>query len=200
MPDGITIDKVLKPDVTWRARDAAGTRVVLKRLPDDCLRDGRLHPSIRLRLTRLRDAPVGAMANLIGVEVVDGRTVMVSEYVRGEPLDARPIEARAAHLPEARRLIAALHAVGLVHGAVGLGNFIIDRAGRLRLIDPSPFLYDDPAVDLDALARLEPDEMPDDARDAASDWHLPSLAAAAALTLLAVAAAAGWTLHLAGRP
>src|SRR4051812_262913 len=56
--DQLIIRGVLQPGVTWRARDGAGRRVVLKKVPDDCMRTGRLHPAIALRLTRLREAPM----------------------------------------------------------------------------------------------------------------------------------------------
>lgn len=199
MPDGLTIDSVLKPGTTWRARCATGTRVVLKKLPDDCLPGGKLHPAIRLRLTRLREAPMSGLANVIGVEHTEVGVVVVNEYVCGQSLDRLPMEQRAAFIPDARRLVEALHRVGLVHGAIGPGNFVIERGGRLRLIDPSPLLYDDPRVDLDAIARLEPDDAAKDAHDDAPRWHRPSLAAASLLTFAAVAAAACWAFHMAGR-
>ena len=64
-----------------------GRTVVLKKLDDDCLLDGQLHPSIKLRLERVRELPVRCVANFLGVER-DGAGVaqMVWEFVRGTPL------------------------------------------------------------------------------------------------------------------
>jgi hypothetical protein len=45
-----------------------GRQVVLKKLDDDCLLDGQLHPSIKLRLERVRELPVRCVANFLGVE------------------------------------------------------------------------------------------------------------------------------------
>ena len=44
------------------------TRVIRKPLDEDCLLDGDLHPNIRLRLSRVRELPMTAVANLHGVE------------------------------------------------------------------------------------------------------------------------------------
>src|SRR3954464_7435833 len=52
----------------WLAEDAAGRRVVLKMLPEDCLAKGQLRASIRDRLARFREAAHGGLGNLLGVE------------------------------------------------------------------------------------------------------------------------------------
>ena len=58
--------------------------VVRKRLDDDCLLDGQLHPSIRQRLERVRELPLTGVANLIGVEKNNaGVAELVWQFVTG---------------------------------------------------------------------------------------------------------------------
>ena len=197
--DQLIIRGVLQPGVTWRARDGAGRRVVLKKIPDDCTRSGRLHPAIALRLTRLREAPMSGLANLIGVQRCEVGVVMVSEFVPGRSMDELTFVERRPYLAEARRLVEAFHRTGLVHGAIGPGNFIISDTGRLTLIDPSPLLYDDPVADMDALVRLDPDDPGVTIEESKARLHMPTLAAAMGLTFIAVAGAAAWAIHVAGR-
>lgn len=197
--EGLRIGAVLKPDTTWRARDEAGRRVVLKKLPDDCLLRGKLHPAIAQRLLRLREAPVANFGNLIGVQKTEVGVVIVSEWVSGQSFDQLTIKERRPFLPAARRLVESLHRTGLVHGAIGAGNFIVDRANRLHLIDPSPFLYEDFDVDWADLERLDPDELSPPEAPPERPVHGPSMAAAVGLSAVAIAGAAGWALHVAGR-
>ncbi|HEX8523100.1 MAG TPA: hypothetical protein VF669_12655, partial [Tepidisphaeraceae bacterium] len=55
---------------TFLAEDlrGAGKLVVLKMLEEDCLLEGQLHPSIRLRLGRISEMAAKHVANLHGVE------------------------------------------------------------------------------------------------------------------------------------
>ncbi|MBC7783962.1 MAG: hypothetical protein H7144_08980 [Burkholderiales bacterium] len=147
-------EKVLRPGMTTLAVDAAGARVVLKRLPDDCVWRGQLHPSVKQRLERLRELPSTAFAQLIGVEQHAEGMVIVSRYVEGLKLDEVPIEGKPAVLDELWRVTTSVHRLGMVHGAISAGNVIIDKAGAVHLIDPSPLLHDDPAIDLAALEKL----------------------------------------------
>ena len=105
MADGITIDQELRPGVTWRGCCASGPPVVLKKLPDDCLRDGKVHPAIAQRLARLREVPLTSTAHLFGVEQTDVGVVIVREFIPGTPL---------ADLPDAERSRYALAARGIV--------------------------------------------------------------------------------------
>src|SRR5262245_61809492 len=59
---------------------AGSKKLVFKRLDDDCLLDGHLHPAIRQRLNRIRELPLGSVANLIGVERVDGVAQLLWEF------------------------------------------------------------------------------------------------------------------------
>jgi len=123
-------------------------RVVLKRLDDDCLLDGQLHPSIRERLERVRELPLRGVANLLGVErgADDAVTHLVWEYVPGTPLeDVDGDEATWRRLcREVILAVQALHAAGIVHGAIHARNVIVDSAtGEVRLTHVSPLLYND---------------------------------------------------------
>ena len=52
----------------WVGTAAGGRRVVLKRLDEDCLWKGQLHPSVKDRLARVRELAHQGVANLHGVE------------------------------------------------------------------------------------------------------------------------------------
>ena len=125
---------------------------MLKRLDEDCLLDGQLHPSIRQRLERVRELPLRGMANLLGVERRDageGVAQLVWEFVPGRPL--AEIEGNEATW---RRLcrelilaVEALHAAGIVHGAIHARNVIVTDRDEIRLTHVSPLLYNDPDQD-----------------------------------------------------
>jgi tRNA A-37 threonylcarbamoyl transferase component Bud32 len=135
-----------------------GRKVVLKKLDDDCLLDGQLHPSIKLRLERVRELPVRCVANFLGVErdAATGVAQMVWEFVPGTPL----AQVKSAEwLKLSREVVLAvqsLHASGIVHGGIHGGNVILDVAGEVRLTHVSPLLYTDPDNDAaDVVAMLD---------------------------------------------
>lgn len=134
-----------------------GRRVVLKRLDEDCMLDGQLHPSIKLRLERVRELPVKRVANLLGVERDDaGVPNLVWEFVPGTPLaDAQPADwTRMSR--EVVLAVQSLNAAGIVHGAIHARNVVIDDAGEVRLTHVSPLLYSDPDNDAaDTIAMLD---------------------------------------------
>jgi hypothetical protein len=144
--------------------------VVRKRLDDDCLLDGQLHPSIRQRLERVRELPLTGVANLIGVEKNNaGVAELVWQFVTGTSLEEIRGDARVwgRWAREVILAVEALHASGIVHGAIHERNVIIDPRGEVRLTHVSPLLYSDTDHDaadvvdmLDALvARDAPDSM-----------------------------------------
>src|SRR4051812_7157693 len=109
----------------------AGTaaRTIRKSIDPDCLLDGELHPSIRARLERVRELPVKGVANLRGVERVGDDVGAIWEFVPGQTLEnfaknATPDEI-ARVIREAELTIAAMHAAGIVHGAVHERNIIV---------------------------------------------------------------------------
>jgi hypothetical protein len=129
-----------------------------KQLDPDCLLEGDLHPSIRLRLERVRELPVKGVANLRGVERVGQDVFALWERVEGRTLQdvaatAGP-EQIARILREAALIVSAMHGAGIVHGAVHVRNIIIDDTGGVKLTHVSPLLFEDEQVDRDALADL----------------------------------------------
>lgn len=138
----------LRPGQTYRCDAPDGRPVVLKRVPDDCLHRGGLHPAIRDRLARLQQVPHPALAQLRAVDRLPAGTFAV-----WDPVDGRPWHPTAPPLPVVRA-VEALHAHGLVHGAIHPGNVLLTPAGDVRLLHPSPYLYTDPAADLAGLAAL----------------------------------------------
>jgi hypothetical protein len=131
-----------------------GRRVVLKRLDEHCLLDGELHPSIRQRLSRVRELPMTAVANLHGVERADGGDVLIWDFVPGRTLDQLTEIERADVEADVRLVVARLHEHGIVHGAVHAGNIIIDERRGVHLTHVSPLLHNDPDDDLAALDRI----------------------------------------------
>jgi serine/threonine-protein kinase len=177
-----------------------------KPLDDDCLLDGQLHPSIALRLQRVRELPVPAVANLHGVERDDtGRPVLVWEYVDGRTLEeAARAGCAGGEMSDAQRAavrrdvmlaIEALHAAGITHGAIHERNVILDGCGRVKLTHVSPLLWDDPSVDrseADAMfERLGFDPAPPEAPLPPEPVRQPDPVRAGALIGAAVAAALG---------
>src|SRR5688572_3762987 len=147
----------LTPNTTYLA-DRAGRRVVLKRLEDDCLLEGELHPLIHDRLSRVRELAHVGVANLLAVELGSGAAYLVWEYVEGTPLaDCASSFDPTRRGVIARDLIAAvetLHALGIVHGEIHGHNVIVTPSGRVKLTHVSPLLYNEQHVDVEAVAKL----------------------------------------------
>ena len=122
------------------------SKVIRKRLDEDCLLDGQLHPSIRRRLERVREVALTNVANLIGVERNDGGVAeMVWQFVPGTPLEEIRGDALAWNrwAREVILAVEALHSTGIVHGAIHERNVIIDPRGEVHLTHVSPLLYTD---------------------------------------------------------
>jgi hypothetical protein len=151
----------LAPGRTLLAVSRGGREVVLKRLAAECLVDpGELHPSVKDRLTRVRELPEKSVANLHGVEREGEFTYVVWDYIPGVTF-ADPQIAAALPLRElllvARDLVLtveSLHTAGLVHGAIKGTNVVVDANRRVRLTHVSPLLYDDPRNDARAVLDL----------------------------------------------
>jgi hypothetical protein len=137
------------------ARDDSGRLVVLKSLPRDCLYRGQLHAHVHDRLSRVREVPDFDVANLHGVELVEGGGArLIWDYIPGRDL---PAAADLDVLSTARSLVLAverLHLLGLVHGALHMRNVIVTPEGRLVLTHVSPLVIDDPRRDAADLAQL----------------------------------------------
>jgi hypothetical protein len=129
-------------------------RTVLKRLDADCLLDGQLHPAIRQRLERVRELPVKCVANLHGVERIDGVAQLVWDFVPGTPLAEWETDDWLRVAREVVLAVQSLHAVGIVHGAIHARNVILDARGEVRLTHVSPLLYVDPGQDAADVAAM----------------------------------------------
>jgi hypothetical protein len=142
----------------FRVSVATSKKLVYKKLDDDCLLDGQLHPAIRQRLNRIRELPLVGVANLIGVERNDGVAQIVWEFVPGKNLEEIDSSDAAAWERIAREVILAiesLHAAGIVHGAIHERNVIVLRDGTVKLTHVSPLLWTETGNDVqDAIAML----------------------------------------------
>ncbi|WP_428939338.1 lipopolysaccharide core heptose(II) kinase RfaY [Fontivita pretiosa] len=134
-------------------------KVFRKRLEDDCLLGGELHPSIAERLRRVRELPVTQVANLLGVERDQQGVWLVWQYVEGidlqQLMSSELTDARMDEIAQQlRHVVTAMHAHGIVHGAIHARNVIIDSRGRVRLTHVSPYLHTDPSDDDRAVEQL----------------------------------------------
>lgn len=155
---GCCIDRVLTPDHTFLALGPGGRNVVLKTIDPDCLLRGALHPSVRDRLSRVRELAHGSIANLFGVEREGDAAYLIWEYVEGITFDLYAANRTPRELAvAARELVMAvdlLHMQGIVHGALIGSNVIVTPGGGVRLTHISPLLYSDPGVDLECIWNL----------------------------------------------
>ena len=156
---GYAVDAALSEDA-YLAIGPGGRGIVLKRMEDDCILKGQLHPAVRDRLGRVREIAHGGVANLFGVERDAGAAWLVWEYVEGEPFDAyaahpdRPLRQLAVAGREVALAVDLLHAQGIVHGALHGGNVIVTPGGAARLTHVSPLLYEDPGEDAAAVTAM----------------------------------------------
>ena len=149
---------------TYLAIGPGGRGVVLKRLEDDCLVSAkagvRLHPSVKERLSRVRELAHTGVANLHGVERDERGSWTVWDYVEGTSLDtylAAPGRTTREVALVARELVLtidSLHMQGIVHGAIKPGNVIVTSTGSVKLTHVSPYLYNDPAEDARAVLTM----------------------------------------------
>jgi serine/threonine protein kinase len=141
-------------------------QVVRKRLADDCLLEGELHPSIAERLARIREVASISAANLLSVERDEEGVWLVWEHVPGVTLHEylstpRTSVEREQVARDLKRAVGSLHAHGIIHGAIHARNIILDPLGRVRLTHISPLLYFDPADDERAMQQLLGQLVPD---------------------------------------
>jgi len=137
----------------------------LQELEDDCLIEKRsvgttaksiqLHPLIHARLSRIRELPHIGVAHLYGVERRGAGVFLVWQHVEGQSLAEHSLPLPVAQVAaELNRAVEALHARGIVHGAINEQNVIVTPDQRIVLTRLSPLLYTDPAVDMQAVAAL----------------------------------------------
>ncbi|HLL90667.1 MAG TPA: hypothetical protein VK324_15305 [Tepidisphaeraceae bacterium] len=149
---------------SYLALSAADRYVVLKPLDDDCLHRGQLHPAVLQRLARVRELAHPGIANLHSVERDAGGGGGGAAYLVWEHAEGRTFDEFLAAGPTPKELwlagreliltVEALHAQGIVHGAVHGRNVIVAPTGRVRLTHVSPLLYTDPGEDEQAVLDL----------------------------------------------
>jgi tRNA A-37 threonylcarbamoyl transferase component Bud32 len=157
---GYTVDQALTPGQSYLAIGPGGRGIVLKKMDEDCMLKGAMHPSIRERLCRVRELAHGGVANLHGVGRDGDIAYLIWEYVRGKTFDeyvADPARDARDLLLLAREIILSvdsLHMQGIVHGAIGGGNIIIGPDSSVRLTHVSPLLYTDLTADAESVFSL----------------------------------------------
>ena len=180
---GYPVDSALSESGTaFLAVGPGGRGVVLKKMDEDCLLRGQLHPSIRERLSRVRELAHGGVANLYGVArdgvgsesdaegngagnsagggEGGGQAWLIWEYVEGQTFSeyaaapGRSLHDLAAVGREVALAMDLLHMQGIVHGSVGGGNVIVSPSNTVRLTHVSPLLYTDPVPDAEAVVHL----------------------------------------------
>lgn len=157
---GYVVDCALKEQESYLAIGPGGRGVVLKKLDGDCLLGGVLHPSIRERLSRVRELAHGGVANLHGVGRDADGAYLIWEYIEGISFGKYLKEGGRSPrdlLLVARELalsVDSLHAQGIVHGAINGGNVIVGPDGSVRLTHVSPLLYSDPLADVESVVAL----------------------------------------------
>jgi len=157
---GYPIRQILTPDQSYLADGPGGRLVVIKKVDEDCMLRGKLHPSIKERLSRVRELAHGGVANLYGVDRDGKDAYLIWEYVPGQTFDeyvAAPERTPHDLLLLARELILSvdsLHMQGIVHGALIGGNVIVGVEGLVRLTHISPLLYTDMSVDVESVRSL----------------------------------------------
>jgi hypothetical protein len=142
---------------SFLAENEGGRKVVIKALQPDCLLEGQLHPSIRLRLTRVGQLPTRRVANLHGVVSDRGIMYLIWDYVPGRTMADLPDRRRFAR--ELRAAVESMHSWGIVHGAIHENNVIVDDRGTVVLTHVSPLLFNDEQRDWRAVATLVPPEV-----------------------------------------
>jgi hypothetical protein len=156
---GYRLDRTLSPDdpgKSFLCTDERGKPVVMKRLDADCLHRDQLHPAIKDRLTRIRELPHPRVATLRGVERFGDEVCMAWDYLPGAGWQESDLPATSwtGRVRELIWVVDALHATGTVHGSLHAGNVIVTDTGEVWLTDVSPYLYTDPAVDIEAVVTL----------------------------------------------
>ena len=157
---GYAVEKPLTPGHSYLAAGPGGRKIVLKKMDEDCLLRGDLHPSIRERLSRVRELAHAGVANLHGAARDGESAYMIWEFVPGQTFDefiADPNRTQREILLLARELILSvdsLHMQGIVHGALIGGNVIVAPDGQVRLTHVSPLLYTDTATDVESVMTL----------------------------------------------
>jgi tRNA A-37 threonylcarbamoyl transferase component Bud32 len=155
--DVYTLLQTISVDRTFLCHDVSSNIVVLKKLDEDCLHRGQLHPNIKERLARVRDLPHPRLATLRAVERWNDVPCIVWTWMDGETWDdalGKSTESFAALAGGLVDAVDALHELGIVHGKLHGRNIIVAPDKQVWLTDISPYLYTDQSADINAVIRL----------------------------------------------
>jgi serine/threonine protein kinase len=139
------------------ARGDGGLPVVLKPLPEGCLSEAQLHPFVHDRLGRIRELAHVGVAQLYGVEKLNGKPYLVWERLAGRSLEEAFRERPDGAIKLGREILGhvdLLHQLGIVHGALHARNVILMPDGSARLTHISPLLHQDEAEDIKAMGAM----------------------------------------------
>jgi hypothetical protein len=123
----------------WLAVDRARTgRVALKFFAEEFLADGARLARLEDEVARAHGLPPEYVVESYGLERVDGRIFLVTEFLEGGDLGTlrgRSFESWARAADGVAAALESLHARGLVHRDLKCANVFLDEAGRAKLGD-----------------------------------------------------------------
>jgi serine/threonine protein kinase len=130
--------------VVYQARDRELERIVaIKTLVPGASNPRKILDFLNKEARTLASIDHPALPMIYDVLREDAQLTIVMEYVRGEPLDAIlarhpegiPVQSGASIWLQLLAALAYLHRRGLIHRDIKPGNLMLDKEGRLRLVD-----------------------------------------------------------------
>ena len=121
----------------WRATDRTrGTEVALKFFDETVTGDPARLAQLDAEVAHAASLPTGHVVNVHGIERIDGRTFLVTEYLEGGDLGqlrGRSFESWARAVDDVAAGLEAMHAKGLVHRDLKTTNVFLDAQGSLSM-------------------------------------------------------------------
>jgi hypothetical protein len=123
----------------WRATDRTrGAEVALKFFDETVTVDPARLAQLEAEVAHAASLPPGHVVGVHGIERIDGRTFLVTEYLEGGDLGqlrGRSFESWSSAVDDVAAGLEAMHAKGLVHRDLKSSNVFLDAQGRARLGD-----------------------------------------------------------------
>ena len=123
----------------WRATDRAlGREVALKFFDEAVTGDAARLTQLDAEVAHAASLPPGQVVAVHGLERMDGRTFLVTEYLEGGDLGqlrGRSFESWSRAVDDVAAGLETMHARGLVHRDLKASNVFLDAQGRARLGD-----------------------------------------------------------------